>query len=95
MPALASLLSLVYTFYHVFTSTLVVEESKYSMRIGLARYMVIVELFSAGIIQWSLISYAMSKAGLPAYTVAYAYAFTMGVDAAAALVMGWLYERTG
>ena len=95
LPALASLLSLVYTFYHVSTSTLVVDESKYSMRIGLARYMVIVGLFSAGVIQWSLISYAMSKAGLPAYTVAYAYAFTMGVDAAAALAMGWLYERTG
>ena len=95
LPALASLLSLVYTFYHASSSTLNVDESKYSMKLGLARYIVVVGLFSMGIIQWSLISYAMSKAGLPAYTVAYAYAFTMGVDAAAALAMGWLYERSG
>jgi MFS family permease len=91
-PALASLVSLIYTYRYGQVATSSVQP-RYLNGIGLASYIVVVGLFSAGIIQWSLISYAMSRSGLPAYVIAYAYALTMGIDAVAALGAGWVYDK--
>ena len=48
-----------------------------------------------GFIPWTVVSYVETAVGFSPSLVALAYAVAMGVDAAVALPMGWLYDRVG
>ena len=52
-------------------------------------------LLGLGFMPWVVVSYAETSLGFSPEIVALSYAIAMGVDAAVALPMGWLYDRAG
>ncbi len=59
-------------------------------------YLAAVALVAAGYVDFPLIAYHFQKsAGVPPVLIPVLYAIAMGVDALAALVFGWMFDRLG
>lgn len=58
-------------------------------------YLIAASLVGVGFVDYPLVAYHLQKASLPLSTIAIYYSIAMGVDALAALVFGWLYDKKG
>lgn len=58
-------------------------------------YLLASSLVGAGFFDFPLLAYMMGRSGLEAKSISLLYALAMGVDALAALAMGFLFDRVG
>lgn len=97
IPAIISLTILAYTYLWSKSNIVVFKavESKGLVltNLSLSTYILLVSLLSAGIVQWALLSFILSKGGINVSFIAYAYAAAMGIDALTALGAGFIYSR--
>ncbi|MCE4607236.1 MAG: MFS transporter [Desulfurococcales archaeon] len=99
IPAAISLSILAYTYLWNKSSTTKFDtmesENPISTHLSLSAYILLVSLLSAGIVQWALLSFVLSRGGINVSLIAYSYAAAMGIDALTALGAGFIYSRIG
>jgi predicted MFS family arabinose efflux permease len=72
------------------------ETGEFRFRKSFVYYMIAICLFAFGFIDFALITMHVAELNVfPAATLSLLYALAMAVDAVAALVFGWLYDKVG
>jgi len=72
------------------------EDAEFKFKKSFVFYMIAICLFAFGFVDFTLITLHAAKTGyFPASTLSLLYAVAMVVDAFAALLFGWLYDRIG
>jgi len=99
IPATISLSILAYTYVWSKSNIPAIKATKpenpVSIHLSFYTYILLVSLLSAGIVQWALLSFVLSRGGINVSFIAYAYAAAMGVDALTALGAGFVYSKIG